>query len=62
MVGVNGFDGAGACTVQASLGTALAPGAILPLISTQCSYTVNANGTGAISVLFAAPPGAARKQ
>ena len=59
VVGLNSFDGTGGCTIQASLTTALLPGAVIPLTSTQCSYTVNANGTGAISVVFAAPPGAA---
>ena len=57
VVGVNSFDGNGGCTIEASLGTALAPGTLIRLISQQCTYIVNGDGTGSVAVVFAPPPG-----
>lgn len=54
VVGLNSFDGAGGCEVQAKLNLV---GTILPLISSSCSYTVNPDGTGAVSMTFPGPIG-----
>jgi hypothetical protein len=53
IVGVNSFDGAGGCRIRARLN---AGGAVTSLTSATCSYTVNSNGTGLITVTFNEPP------
>ena len=52
-VGIITFDGAGACTTVARLNVG---GAVSSLTSTTCSYTVNADGTGAITSTFPGLP------
>ena len=52
VVGLNSFDGRGACHISARLNaTALGP-SVVPLDSTVCSYVVNSNGTGFLDVTF----------
>src|SRR5262249_55239884 len=51
-VGLNSFDGAGGCDVTVRLN---AGGTVIPLSAAECSYTVNADGTGQIHVTFDHP-------
>ena len=51
-VGLNSFDGAGGCTATVRLN---AGGTVIPLSAAECSYTVNADGTGQIHVTFDHP-------
>ena len=53
VVGVNSFDGAGGCEITARFNVA---GAVTSLTTATCSYTVNSNGTGAITATFNEPP------
>ena len=52
IVGLNSFDRAGGCRITARI-NALAT--VTPVRSTSCSYTVNPDGTGFISVSFDNP-------
>jgi hypothetical protein len=52
IVGLNSFDGAGGCDVTVRLN---AGGTVIPLSAAECSYTVNADGTGQIHVTFDHP-------
>jgi hypothetical protein len=52
IVGLNSFDGAGGCDVTVRLN---AGGTVIPLTAAECSYTVNADGTGQIHVRFDHP-------
>lgn len=47
-VGLIDFDGVGGCTETAKLNA----GAVIPLISTACSYTVTSDGFGSLTVTF----------
>ena len=49
-VGLLTFDGQGGCETSARLN---ANGVVIALTSTNCSYTVNADGTGTINSTFA---------
>ncbi len=51
-VGLFTFDAAGGCTQTATLN---AGGTVTPLTSIACSYTVNSDGSGSLTVTF---PGA----
>lgn len=52
IVGLNSFDGAGGCDITARLN---AGGTVFSLTTAQCTYTVNSNGTGLITVTFNEP-------
>jgi hypothetical protein len=51
--GLTTYDGNGHCTVKARLNGA---GFVLPLTSSVCTYTVNADGTGTQSTTFNEQP------
>ena len=54
VVGLTSFDGVGGCGITAVLNVA---GTVTPLASIACSYTVNSNGTGSQTIIFAGPFG-----
>jgi len=49
VVGLTRFDGVGGCVSTAVLNAA---GTVSPLTSTECSYTVNSDGTGSQNLTF----------
>ena len=52
VAGLNFFDRAGGCAIRARLN---AGGAVHPLNSTSCTYSVNPDGTGSLDVAFEPP-------
>lgn len=52
VVGLNSFDRAGGCRITARIN---AFGAVTPVSSTSCSYSVNPDGTGSLKVIFDVP-------
>jgi hypothetical protein len=53
-VGLDTFDGVGRCTSSVQLNVG---GTVTALTSTECSYTVNPDGTGSMTVTYAGPLG-----
>ena len=49
VVGLNSFDGAGGCDITARFNNG---GTVVSLTTAVCTYTVNRNGTGMITVTF----------
>jgi hypothetical protein len=54
VVGLNSFDGKGGCDITARLNAGGAE--VVPLTTAECSYTVNPQGSGALTVTFNEPP------
>jgi hypothetical protein len=48
VVGLNSFNGAGNCYITARLNAGLS---VQSFTTSECSYTVNSNGTGSINIV-----------